>query len=956
MQFETFFSPARSPRWLRGLVITLTLAATAACQSPGEAPAEQASAAQATTVRKSPNDTREYRYLELPNRMRVVLVSDPATDKSAAALSVYRGSIHEPENRPGLAHFLEHMLFIQTETYPEIDGFQKHIRANGGSSNAYTAPDHTNYFFDIQPEAFAEGLDRFGHFFIDPILSAEYAAREKNAVHSEYQMQLKDDGWRGFMVRKQALNPNHPGRRFTIGSLATLKGDIQADLRSFFEENYSADQMGLVVLSRESLDDLEALVRPIFEQVGNQNIGSSYITQPMYADGQLPALLRTQSQKDGATISFQFPIPSTLPNYAVKPEQYFANLVGHEGEGSLYQLLKRRGWIESLGSSVSDFDRSNSVFGIAIELTPEGREQWQAVAHLLFQYIELVKDTPPQRWLYDEQARVAELGFRFQEKSRPMGLVYQLAPRLDKYPPGDLLVAPYLMERFDAEAISATLQHLRPDNVLVEMTAPDIETTSVEPWFEVPFALERTSIPQTPTDSSGLTLPSRNPFLPEDLALRTPDEAGLTRALDRPGLTLWHDLDVQFGSPRAFTNLELTIPDGLEAPEDRAMGQLYRLMVQDSLSELAYPAYLAGLGYRVGVTDAGFEVSVSGYHDKQLVLLGDVLKHLTTASLKPERFEALKASLIKDWRNTAKERPYSQVFAALDDTLRSGRWPRPILIDALQKKDLDDLLRWRESKLARVGVIGMLHGNVGPERVAALETMLATSLSLAETAKHRARVREVRNNLRLNVAVDHDDAAMVLHVQNPDDSFASRARSSLAAQILQPEYFRELRTEQQLGYVVSVSNRPVVKRGGITFIVQSPVLGAAGLEAATTEFMARFNARWPDVSDAEFAKYKAGLINRLRQSPKNLGELAGRYWGDLMDGYLTFDSREQVAQIVETLPRAAMTGYFQTIEDQLANQRLLIYSVGKFEEAPSEGRLLESATAALEGAQSAAGS
>jgi hypothetical protein len=64
------------------------------------------------TPRKSPNDAREYRYLTLPNQLRVLLVSDSATDKSAAALSVYRGSFHEPDTRPGLAHFLEHMLFI----------------------------------------------------------------------------------------------------------------------------------------------------------------------------------------------------------------------------------------------------------------------------------------------------------------------------------------------------------------------------------------------------------------------------------------------------------------------------------------------------------------------------------------------------------------------------------------------------------------------------------------------------------------------------------------------------------------------------------------------------------------------------------------------------------------------------------------------------------------------------
>jgi secreted Zn-dependent insulinase-like peptidase len=179
-------------------------------QATGAQDAESTPALVTVSPRKSPNDTREYRHLTLPNQLKVLLVSDPETDKSAAALAVYRGSFHEPDSRPGLAHFLEHMLFIGTETYPEVDSFQQYITANGGSSNAYTALDHTNYFFDIKNSALAEGLDRFGHFFIDPLLSPEYVEREKNAVHSEYQMQIKDDGWRGYMVSKQALNPEHP--------------------------------------------------------------------------------------------------------------------------------------------------------------------------------------------------------------------------------------------------------------------------------------------------------------------------------------------------------------------------------------------------------------------------------------------------------------------------------------------------------------------------------------------------------------------------------------------------------------------------------------------------------------------------------------------------------------------------------------------------------------------------
>ena len=83
-------------------------------QTPAEQDvAEQASVEQAVVdqaIIKSPNDPRRYRHKTLPNGLRLLLISDPSADKSAAALVAFRGSFHDPEDRPGLAHFLEHML------------------------------------------------------------------------------------------------------------------------------------------------------------------------------------------------------------------------------------------------------------------------------------------------------------------------------------------------------------------------------------------------------------------------------------------------------------------------------------------------------------------------------------------------------------------------------------------------------------------------------------------------------------------------------------------------------------------------------------------------------------------------------------------------------------------------------------------------------------------------------
>merc|ERR1712136_351235 len=116
-------------------------------------------------VEKSASDRRNYQGLKLPNGLKVMLISDPSTDKAAASLDVNVGSMSDPKDIPGLAHFCEHMLFMGTEKYPEEDEYSQFVSKNSGIYNAYTSGSHTNYHFDIKKEKLEEVLDRFAQFF-----------------------------------------------------------------------------------------------------------------------------------------------------------------------------------------------------------------------------------------------------------------------------------------------------------------------------------------------------------------------------------------------------------------------------------------------------------------------------------------------------------------------------------------------------------------------------------------------------------------------------------------------------------------------------------------------------------------------------------------------------------------------------------------------------------------------
>lgn len=73
---------------------------------------------------------------------------------------ICKGSLSDPDELPGLAHFCEHMLFLGTEKYPCENEYNKFLSEHGGGSNAATSSEHTTYYFDVVPEHFEGALDR----------------------------------------------------------------------------------------------------------------------------------------------------------------------------------------------------------------------------------------------------------------------------------------------------------------------------------------------------------------------------------------------------------------------------------------------------------------------------------------------------------------------------------------------------------------------------------------------------------------------------------------------------------------------------------------------------------------------------------------------------------------------------------------------------------------------------
>ena len=175
------------------------------------------------------------------------------------------GSLDNPDSQLGLAHYLEHMLFLGSASYPGAEDYQAFISRNGGRTNASTGYTSTTYMMEVDPPAFAEALHRMADTLARPLLNPVYADKERNAVNAEMESLKYSDRRRMAMLTLSTLNPAHPASRFSGGNLETLSDKpgsvLQEELIRFHRRHYRGNLMKAALYGPQSLDELETLAR-----------------------------------------------------------------------------------------------------------------------------------------------------------------------------------------------------------------------------------------------------------------------------------------------------------------------------------------------------------------------------------------------------------------------------------------------------------------------------------------------------------------------------------------------------------------------------------------------------------------------------------------------------------------------------------------------------------------------
>lgn len=876
-------------------LLCLALIQPLGAQDPAYVVVEDQAKTEILTPSLQQRDTRKLRFA---NGLEAYLISDPGYTQSAAALAVDVGKWQDPKEHPGMAHFLEHMIFLGTKKYPNESDFGRFIRDNGGLHNAYTAGVLTNYMFSVNHDAFEEALDRFSWFFKEPIFDPSGVDREVNAVDQEFAKNVEDDGRREYAILQEQANPDHPYSRFGAGNLKTLSEISQDELKQWYKDHYSANRMHLVVLSNQPIDRLLDMVTSKFAEVPDYGYEREKVDAPVFSQAARGHKIYIKPLKELRKVSFLWELPAKYAHMMeTKPEQLIAFIIGHEGEESLLAQLKREGLADGLSAGGAPVGHDALLFEVEVALTAKGLQEVDTVINRVYQGIARLQQEEIPEYLFREMQQMDRIQYQYQSRHEPFHTVSMHAYRMTREPLETYPERTLIPLRYDAQATKELVTYLTPENCVYTIVG-DPQQLGVHPnlnerWlggeYTVHMVPEKTlqnwaSLPV----HNAIRLPTQNTLIPESLELvydGEPDKAFPEPSIlvdDNQG-RVFYIIDKQYQVPETYWTFDIITPevDRYHA-ESLVLADLYVEALSEQLNPFGYDARLAGLKYQITRIDNGIRVAVGGYSQKAYVLFEEIVKNLKKVSPTQEQFGLYRDRLRLRYENFSKETPLRQGGETMRSMLYKEYVTEHQKAVAMRRISYPNFLDFKEKIFHKTYVEGTIHGNLDRRQAVAVWRDLKMALgSLPYPREEHLAVEtlvlpERQGPYVVSQKVKQSGHAVLLMLQQGPFTFKRRAAQQILSQAIEEPFYNELRTKQQTGYLVYSWDSMVEKQLFSYLAVQSNSHDPRDLLARFELFLETFQRELAHKTFTEerFQTIKQSLITLLKQAPDNMRDMS----------------------------------------------------------------------------------
>jgi zinc protease len=277
----------------------------------------------------------------LDNGLKIVVIPDRRAPVVTHMIWYKVGSADEPEGQSGVAHFLEHLMFKGTTTYPD-GAFSKMVAERGGQENAFTSADYTAYFQRVSKDHLPLMMKLEADRMENLVLSDEVVAPERDVVLEERRMRV--DSEPGSRLR-EAMNAitfvNHPYGSPVIGWQSEIEALNKDSAIAFYDRFYTPNNAVVVIAGDVDVDKVRELAAETYGQIARRAEPGARVrpTEPPLAGERRIAVSDPRVRQESLSQTWIVPSQSTGTGTTPEALDILAYVLGEGPSSRLHKSL-----------------------------------------------------------------------------------------------------------------------------------------------------------------------------------------------------------------------------------------------------------------------------------------------------------------------------------------------------------------------------------------------------------------------------------------------------------------------------------------------------------------------------------------------------------------------------------------------------------------------------------------
>jgi len=878
---------------------------------------------------KSKNDSRNYNHINLPNGIKVIIIIDNNSQKSAVSMAINTGYYEDPDNYQGLAHFLEHMLFMGTSKYPSVDYFMKFINTHGGSTNAYTSHNITNYYYDVLPEYLDQSLDIFSQFFINPLFNVDTVNKEIDAVNSEHNKNIQSPSWRLMRMIKELANKDSLYHKFGTGNKETLKkSDIREKLIDFYNKNYIPKNMTLVILTNLPYDNVINSIHNKFNKIGqnnntNNNNTSNAITYipPFNFKGNNDIMCQKYVLADSSDnrdiLYLLYPVDNIKEHFVYKPYEYINILISNKGNNTPIHILKSIGFVNRISFQIFDSDDYVNIIGMVIELTDKGCNNINYISNLIHDYIEYILNKPLDYVFYDMK-EINDIEFKYIQQDSPMDTVVNINANMDIYPIEYVLYGPYYYKDFRYDIIKNIISKLTRNNCIIILSSnKNTEFNNTEMWYGIKYSLINTP-PFIKSDINIVySLPKKNIYIPKLNSITTVSS-------DISPIKIYDNFNIyyrrsSFDVDRVVMGWNMYNNYIYSSLHNYTACILFVNILSDMLEQDIYYANLANTYFGIDIKQNTLSMYINTYSsnlDKILQYLIDIIYEKV---IDEDVFNRTKKYLKKRIASLKYKSPYIQVMDYFKKVVYDRYYNFIDIIGIIDSISIDNIYKVRDNlkgDLKEHWSELLFYGNISLDMIDSIVKSHKDLFSGKAQVKHsniiEAHEGDEEIYIRKSFNINDNNSAVLIFFEfgniNISDNINWEHKYNhllVIDSILKDKFFNKLRSEEQLGYIVKtfIGSPGNIKnpKYGIYFLIQSDKYPTYILRNKIKQFIKDSYNDILNINQDNLNKHKSSVISKLNKECDNLYEEFKKFYDIITRGINNFNYRRSMIDYMNSV-------------------------------------------------------